>query len=322
GGLFPLDEKGNMQGLLDMGVYPEALPGYQPYAENMEKFGKVWNAQLPSGGLDADGILQGIEAGQVKFLYLAATNPLSFPNAARWRRALEKVDFLVVQDILPTEVTRLAKVVLPGSSFAEKGGSVTSLDHRVRPLASAIRPVGDSREDWEIFADLYARLTKIPVSISRADILAEVSGLSGLYGDICFVGSDRNKPCLKQPYSPVTKSFNYRPINGSENVDGLQLLSGKSIFHFGTTSTFAPTQLELVPEGRIEMNPQDAAAASLNDGESVKISSDLGTANGRLRLSPSVPAGLVFAPYHFVEQGIQQLLLDGTNRTTVTISKV
>ena len=321
GGLFPIDEKGNMQGLLDMGVYPEALPGYQSYADNTEKFGKSWNAQLPSGGLNADGILQGIESGGIKFLYLAATNPLSFPNAERWRKALEKVDFLVVQDILPTEVSKLAKVVLPGTSFAEKAGCVTSLDHRVRPLERAIRPFGESREDWEIFADLYARLTKTPVTISRADILSEVSGLTGLYGDICFTGAERNRPCLKQPYRPAEKSFKYRSVNSSDSAEGLQLLSGKSIFHFGTTSTWAASQLELEPEGKIEMSSEDAAAAGLKDGEKVKLSSGTGIAYGKVSVSSSVPVGLLFAPYHFSEQGIQQLLKDGSNRTAVTITK-
>ncbi|MDT8419945.1 MAG: molybdopterin-dependent oxidoreductase [Desulfuromonadales bacterium] len=321
GGLFPLDEKGNMQGLLDMGVYPEALPGYLPYAENSGKFGKAWNAELPKGGLDADGILQGIENGQVRFLYLAATNPLSFPNASRWRKALEKVDCLVVQDILPNELTELATVVLPGTTFAEKNGSVTSLDHRVRPLERAIRPVGDAREDWEIFADLYARLTRTPLTFSRADILSEVSGLSGLYGDICFVGNERNRPCLKQPFSPADKSFTYRAVSGSEPVEGLQLLSGKSIFHFGTTSTWSDSQLELVAEGKIEINPEDASVAGIKDGEAVKLSSRTGVAFGRVVLSESVPAGLLFAPYHFTEQGIQQLLQDGSNRAGVTISK-
>ncbi|MCD6186543.1 MAG: molybdopterin-dependent oxidoreductase, partial [Desulfuromusa sp.] len=70
GGLFPLNEKGNGQGVLNMGVYPEELPGFQPYADNKAKFAKAWYCDLPDGGLDAHGILQGIEAGTVRFLYL------------------------------------------------------------------------------------------------------------------------------------------------------------------------------------------------------------------------------------------------------------
>jgi len=322
GGLFPLDEKGNMQGLLDMGVYPEGLPGYLNYADNAGTFGKTWNVELPNGGLDADGILQGMESGKIKVLYLAATNPLSYPNASRWQKALEKVDCLIVQDILPTELTSIAKIVLPGTSFAEKSGSVTSLDHRVRQLEKAIRPVGDSREDWDILADLYARITKTPLSLGRADILSEVSALTSLYGDMCFVGDDRNRPCLKQPFRPASKSFTYCAVDGNDCLEGLQLLSGKSIFHFGTTTTWSPSQRELAADACVEINPFDATAAGLKDGAAAKFSSLSGTALATIRVSTAVPQGVLFAPYHFCgANSIQSLLRDGSNRTEVTVTK-
>ncbi len=321
GGLFPLDEKGNIQGMLDMGVCPEYLPGYQPYAESRERFGKAWKAELPEGGLDALGILEGIEAGKIKFLYLAATNPLSFPNANRWRKALEKVDFLVVQDILPTEVTKLAKVVLAGASYAEKGGSVTSLDHRVRSLEKAISTPGESREDWEIFAGLYARLQKQAVSISRSEILAEVSSLSSLYGGICFAGEERNRPCFKQPYRPAAKGLKYQSPKVEEVETGLQLVSGKSIYHFGTTSTWSAGPCEVEAEGVIRVSPADAANAGVVDGGRAKLTSRQGSITGPVKIDENLPAGLVFAPYHFAELGIQSLLTDGSNRIGIELAK-
>ncbi len=321
GGLFPLDDKGNMQGLLDMGVYPEALPGYQDYAENSEKFARAWGAELPTGGLDAEGILQAIEAGKIRFLYLAAVNPQTFPNSGRWMKALEKVEVLVVQDILPTAVTKLAKIVLPGTSFAEKSGSVTSLDQRVRSLEQAIRPVGEAREDWAIFAELYGRLSKQSVTFSRASILTELSGLTSLYGDVCFTGDDRHRPCLKQPYSPAEKSLNYQLATDSEEAEGLQLLSGKSMSHFGTTSTWAAAPLEVEPEGLIQMNAADADVAGVKDGDKLKLSSSIGTATGKVKISASVPQGLLFAPNNFTDLGISQLLADGNNRTAVQVAK-
>jgi formate dehydrogenase alpha subunit len=321
GGLFPLDEKGNMQGMLDMGVCPEYLPGYQPYAEARELFGKAWKTELPSGGLDAMGILKGIEAGQIKFLYLAATNPLAFPNANRWREALKKVDFLVVQDILPTEVTQLAQVVLPGASWAEKGGSVTSLDHRVRALDKAIASPGLAMEDWEIFAGLLARLTKQRSVISRNDVLTEVSGLSGLYGDICFVGDDRHRPCLKLPYRPTLKGFHYQTPKIDEVETGLQLVTGKSIYHFGTTSTWSAGPLEVENQGFVRISPADASAAGVLDGGQVKLTTRIGSTTGRARIDEALPAGLIFAPYHFAGLGIQDLLADGSNRIGVELTK-
>lgn len=321
GGLYPLDEKGNMQGLLDMGVYPESLPGYQDYQSASAKFAKAWNCQLPSGGLDAEGILQGIEAGTIRFLYLAACNPQTFPNSSRWMKALEKLEMLVVQDILPTQVTSLAKVVLPGASFAEKSGSMTSLDQRVRSLEQAIRPVGNARADWDIFAELYGRLSKTPVSFSRASILTEVSSLSALYGDVCFTGEDRYRPCLKQPYRPQDKGLTFQLISVRDQADGLQLLSGKSENHFGTTSTWASAPLEVEAEGLIRINPVDAGAAGVEDGDQLKLSSATGSTVGKVKVSDAVPSGLLFAPYNFVDLGVQKLIPDGHNRTAVQMTK-
>ncbi|SHJ23499.1 formate dehydrogenase alpha subunit [Malonomonas rubra DSM 5091] len=322
GGLFPLDEKGNMQGLLDMGVYPEALPGFQTYDESKDKFSRVWGAQLPDGGLDAEGILEGIESGKIKFLYLAAVNPQSFPNSSRWMTALEKVETLVVQDILPTAVTKLAKIVLPGASFAEKSGSVTSLDQRVRSLEQAIRPVGSAREDWSIFAELYGRLTKQPVTFSQASILTELSNLTSIYGDVCFTGDDRHRPCLKQPYSPAEKSLKYQLVTVNDNADGLQLLSGSSMSHFGTTSTWAAAPMEVEPEGLIQISAADADAAGVKDGDKLKLTSAKGSTVGKVKVSKTLPQGLLFAPNNFTELGVAKLMNDGSNRTAVEVAKV
>ncbi len=320
GGLYPLDEKGNTQGVLDMGVYPESLPGYQPYAEQKSKFESAWKCALPENGLDADGILREIEAGKIRFLYLAATNPQSFPNSSRWMKALAKVEVLVVQDIFPVDVCNLATVVLPGASSAEKSGSFTSLDQTVRSFNQAIRPVGQAREDWTIFAELYGRLTKSQVSFSRSGILKEVSELTDLYEDVCFVDDDR-RTCLKQPYSVADRSLKYQLIEKTEAAEGLQLLTGTSAGHFGTTSTWAPAPLEVEPEGLIQISAADAGAVGINEGERLKLTSAQGSTVGKVKISEKLPPGLLFAPHNFIELGIQQLLADGANRAAVQVTK-
>lgn len=320
GGLFPLDDKGNTQGVLDMGVYPESLPGYQDYAMKKTVFENAWKCSLPEGGLDADGILQDIETGKIRFLYLAATNPQNFPNSSRWMKALEKVEILVVQDIFPTEITKLATVVLPGSSAAEKSGSFTSLDQTVRTFNQAIRPVGQSREDWTIFAELYGRLTKANVNFSRSAILKEVMELTSLYDNAEKLADDR-QTCLKKTYSVADSSLKYQLITGSDAADGLQLLTGTSAWHFGTTSTWAPAPLEVEPEGLLNMNPEDAKAAGVNDGDKLKLTSGNGYTVGKVAVTTKVPQGLIFAPNNFVELGAMQLVSDGNNRTSVQIAK-
>ncbi len=320
GGLFPLDEKGNTQGVLNMGVYPEDLPGFQSYAASKDKFSKAWNCSLPEGGLDADGILQEIEAGTIRFLYLAATNPQSFPNSDRWLKALEKVEVLVVQDIFPSAITRLATVVLPGSSYAEKSGSFTSLDQTMRSINQAIRPVGKCREDGEIFAELYTRLKKVPFVFNRNQIYDELNELTSLYRDASFLDDDR-QTCSQKPYQPVAQGLKYQLISTGNGLEGLQLLTGTSSGHFGTTSTWAPAPLEVEPEGLLNINIEDAEAAGIVDGDTIKLTSSIGATIGKILISESVPKGLIFAPHNFIALGIQQLMPDGDNLTAVQIEK-
>ncbi|MFK5926425.1 MAG: molybdopterin-dependent oxidoreductase, partial [Desulfuromusa sp.] len=321
GGLFPLDEKGNTQGVLNMGVYPEELPGFQPYTKNKDKFSKAWNCDLPDGGLDAEGILQEIEAGSIRFLYLAATNPQSFPNSSRWMKALKKVEVLVVQDIFPSEITRLATVVLPGSSYAEKTGSFTSLDQTVRSINQAIRPVGGSREDWEIFAELYTHLGKMPVRLDRASILSEVRELTSLYDDASSLDDER-RTYLQKPYQATAQSLKYQLISAGSAIEGLQLLTGTSAGHFGTTSIWAAAPLEVEPEGLLRVNMEDAKTVGVVDGDKLKLTSATGSTIGKVVISDSVPMGLIFAPHNFMALDIQQLMADGDNLTSIQIAKV
>ena len=321
GGLFPLDEKGNTQGVLDMGVSPEALPGFQPYAENKEKFAKAWNCSLPDGGLDASGILQEIEAGKIRFLYLAATNPLTFPNSSRWLKALKQVDVLVVQDIFPSELTKLATVVLPGCSYAEKSGSFTALDRTVRSFNQALRPIGQSREDGQVFAELYGRLKKMAVSFSAAAVNAELGELTELYADFEQLDDERRTK-LPPTCSIGDQSLKYQLISIASAAKGTQLLVGTSASHFGTTSTWASAPLEVEPEGMLRMNAEDAEAAGIAVGDKVKLSNSVGSTVGRVLIDDAIPQGLIFAPNNFIDLGIQQVLPDGDNQTSVEVVKI
>jgi formate dehydrogenase alpha subunit len=215
----------------------------------------------------------------------------------------------------------MATVVLPGASWAEKGGSVTSVDHRIRSLSRAIASPGAALEDWEILATLYGRLQKQAVSISRAGILTEVSSLSRLYDNINFAGDERHRPCLKAPYRPVAKGFHYQTPHIDEVQPGLQLVCGKSIYHFGTTTTWAAGPLEVESQGHIRMHPQEAARVGAGAGDCVKLTSSKGSVTAALELDESLPEGLIFAPYHFADLEVQTLLEDGSNRVGVKLAK-
>ncbi len=322
GGLYPIDEKGNVQGTLDMGVYPEALPGYQDYHTAGERFAKAWQTTLPEGGLDAEGILQEIEAGKIRCLYLAAVNPMSFPNSNRWLKALEKVQVLITQDVFPSAVTRLAKVVLPATTYAEKTGSYTSLDHRVASLGKALNNMADSRSDWDILSAVYQRLTGEEKAVTMQAVDTEIGQLTELYTDAQTCGGTQRPYRQKALYQIPAEGLKYQLITGGDEVEGLQLLTGASSAHFGTTSTWAGASLEIESECQLQINPLDADKVGVTSGDMVKLTSSSGTVVVKTLVTDAVQAGLLFAPYNFLDCNVQGVLADGSNRATVDIVKV
>jgi len=256
-------------------------------------------------------------------LYLASANPaVAFPDSGRWQKALDKVEFLVVQDILASGLTDMADVVLPGAADVEKSGSVTSLDHQLSKLGKARKPVGEAREDFDILAGLYAKLAPKAEAIKLASVIAEIKLLVPAYGKAVACSGGKCRYIVRGRFVPAEKSLTFSQVKGAAAAaDGLKLLSGKILFHFGTTSTFADGNLVVAPSGYLEMNPADAQACGVKDGDAVKVTSAVGTAKGTVKLSSKVQAGLVFAPYHFADMNIQQVIPAGSNLAVVQISK-
>lgn len=100
-------------------------------------------------GLTQPEMLDSARSGNLKALYIVGENPaLSHPDTNRVRESLKNLEFLVVQDMFLTETAKLAHIVLPAASFAEKDGTFTSTERRVQRIRKAIEPIGDSKEDW------------------------------------------------------------------------------------------------------------------------------------------------------------------------------
>jgi formate dehydrogenase alpha subunit len=321
GGLFPVAPKGNSQGLIDAGAAAEFLPGLQDYAAGREAFAKAWHCSLPEGGADANGILEGIEQGKIKALYLAGANPLvGFPDNARWRKALDKLDILVSQDILANDLTALATVVLPGAASSEKRGSVTAIDQRVNKLRIAVAAPGDARPDLAILSDLFARLTGKPEPSENA-IRQEMMELSDNYADVCQALEQRSF-CWKKPYAPADKTLTAATpeLIAPEPAD-LKLMLSKCPFQFGTTTTYSPANNELAPEGLIIVNPGDAGKLGVADGSKLKITGPAGSASGKVMVHDMMPAGLLAAADNFAGMNIQQIIPSGSNCVAVTAAK-
>ena len=128
GGVNPLRGQNNVQGACDMGGLPNVYTGYQAVTspEVQSKFEKAWGSTSNLKiGLTVTEMIPAAGDGRVRALYVMGENPMvADPDVNHARHCLEETEFLVVQDIFPTETALLADVVLPGTSFTEKDGTL------------------------------------------------------------------------------------------------------------------------------------------------------------------------------------------------------
>ncbi|MFL5628485.1 MAG: NADH-quinone oxidoreductase subunit NuoG [Ktedonobacteraceae bacterium] len=161
-GVGPLFEDANSLGARDMGLLPDALPGYQP---------------APQAGLTYSEMLSD---PQIKALYVMGANPARHLESQR----LPKLEFLIVQDLFLTETAQQADVVLPAVTFAEKDGSMTNIDHHVQAIRRALRPLPGARTDWEILLEVGKHMGRKWSYTSPQDILLEIAASNPLYAGL------------------------------------------------------------------------------------------------------------------------------------------
>jgi len=217
-GVCPLRGQNNVQGACDMGALPNVFTGYQSVADDTlrQKFEEAWKASLsPVPGQTVVEIMHKAGTGEIKGIYILGEDPvLSDPNGRHVIDSLKNLDFLVVQDIFLSETARLADVVLPGASFAEKDGTFTNTERRVQRVRKAIEPVGNSKADWLIIPEIASRLGYKMEYENPTDIMNEIASITPIYGGINYNRIEQaglQWPC-PAPDHPGTK---YCTGNGS-----------------------------------------------------------------------------------------------------------
>ncbi|MBP1727718.1 MAG: molybdopterin oxidoreductase [Deltaproteobacteria bacterium] len=294
-GLLILAEKNNSQGAADLGIHPT------------------------SGGRDAAAIIDGCMSGAVKLLYVAGENPVvSYPDRAKIVKALDAVPFLIVQDLFLTETAQMADVVLPVKSFAEKCGTFTSAGRAVQRIRKAVKAVGLSRSDREIFAGLIGKLSGAAVSSDAAELLKEIAATTSGYEGLTFenLGDDGS-------VYPVNIAPKLVAVTGSAPAaeqGKFALVIGSALYHCGTMSRFGEGPMLVCPEQYIELGRKDAARLGVAEGDTVKVKSASGELSLPVKVGLRMPEGVVFAPYHFDSNSINNIAT-GSPVTYVTVSK-
>jgi formate dehydrogenase alpha subunit len=328
GGVNPLRGQNNVQGSCDMGGLPDVYPGYQKVdnPDAQQKFEAAWGVKLSeTPGLTHSEIFDKIHEGTIKSLYLVGENPyLSEANASHAIEAMEKIDFLVVQDIFLTETAQLADVVLPAATFAEKDGTFTNTERRIQRVRAAIAPRGEAKEDWRIVTEIARRMGAPGFDYNTpAEIMAEIAALTPSYGGITYERLEEGGlqwpcPTIDHPGTPILHTERFSTASGKarlmplsfresaelpDNEFPLLLTTDRSLFHYHTGSMTRRVEglEQLVSEEFVKINPADAAHLALVDGEMVQVSSRRGTTTAKTKLTAVCPPGLVSMTFHFAE---------------------
>lgn len=331
-GVNPLRGQNNVQGACDMGALPNVLTGYQRVdnKDSLAKFEQNWGVKLnPKPGLTVTEIFDGILKGQIKVLYIMGENPaLSDADLNHVLEALEKVDFLVVQDIFLTETARYADVVLPAAAFAEKSGTFTNSERRVQLVRQAIRPPGEARPDWVILQDLALELGLNWNYRGPEDIFREIASLTPSYAGISYHRLEREGglqwPC-PHPEHPGTPYLHgggfvrgkglFTPVEyvpPAEQPDEeypFVLTTGRDLYHYhtGSMTRRSPGIALFRTEERVQVNRTDAEKLGIKDGDMIRVASRRGEVKARAHVTDIVPPGVVFMTFHYHEAAVNLL---------------
>ncbi|MDQ1282564.1 MAG: hypothetical protein QG666_353, partial [Euryarchaeota archaeon] len=188
-GVMPLRGQNNVQGACDMGALPNAYVGYQPVVDpNIQsKFEKAWKVKLPANlGQTSTQMIDHVTDGKIKGLYMLGEDPAQTdPDSNRVRASLKALDFLVVQEIFPTETTEYADVILPAASFAECDGTFTNGERRIQRVSKAI-PAICGLENWQTICRI-AQKMGYPMSYSHpSEIMDEIASLAPMFAGVSF----------------------------------------------------------------------------------------------------------------------------------------
>jgi len=163
-GPFSLTGQPNAMGGREVGGLANLLSAHRDLAnpEHRAEVARLWGVdEVPAApGKTAVEMFQAAADGEIKALWIACTNPAqSMPDQATVRRALERAEFVVLQEAFEGTATAVhADLLLPATSWGEKDGTVTNSERRISRVRPAVAPPGQARHDWQIAVDFARRL--------------------------------------------------------------------------------------------------------------------------------------------------------------------
>jgi predicted molibdopterin-dependent oxidoreductase YjgC len=337
-GIFALAEQNNLQGVCDMGVLPDRLPGYRAVSDSAARgeLEAVWKSKIPANpGLDARAVLADRGRGKVKGLWLSRYSPIATAFFADVGGSLRECELIVLQHLFLTEAAQYAHVVLPTTAYAEERVSFTSTERRIQLAEQAILPPPGLMPAWQQLTQL-ARLMGADWNYqSVEEVMREIGEAIPFYSgagyDNLVREYGRQWPCTKDrplgtPFlfaDPATSpAFKFVPVPKPPRTEPapkefpFTLVFGNSVYYWNQnvlvrhSSTLKREYRALCldyPNGFIELNPDDAKRLGIRDGQRIRVCSAQASAAATARVTPEVRSGAIYVPY-FVRDVALQIL--------------
>ncbi len=343
-GVNPLRGQNNVQGACDVGGLPDVFSGYQKVRDGAirDKFEKIWKVKNlpPNPGLTVTEIFQKAEEGKLKGLYIMGENPvISDPDSNHVRKAIENLEFFIIQEIFLSDTAEYADVVLPVASFAEKDGTYTNTERRIQRIRKLIEPMGKARADWEIISEVAKRCGYKGMDYSHpSQIMDEIAKLTPIYGGISYDRLDPfglQWPCPSKDHPGTVYLHKDKFTKGKgtfmpcsyiapdelpDEEYNFTLSTGRIYWHWHTGTMTRRTSIldREVPGAYVEIHPQDAQRLKLKKGDWVRVSSRRGEIEIFVNITEKVKEGSVFIPFHFREAAANVL----TNPAVDPVAKI
>lgn len=304
--IYPPREHCNSQGVNDMGLTPDFLPGYQP-----------------SSGEKNSDLFKSCKDGITKFLYIAGEDPAgSFYRPQQVKEALKTVPFLIVTDVFMTETAKMADLVLPSSTYAEKDGTYTNMSRHVQSVTAAVLPQGTSKPDFDILIELAEILGKPFENETLTEIQKEIEKTAPIYQGTFPGNESKQWVPAKSDKKPV---FKINPIDGSSQSGSsdfpFTLQTNNHMFHIGSYSQYAKALVEIGQECIAEIHPDDAKELGLTSGDQVVIESSSGKVRVKIKTTKVTSPGMVYVPKNWPEVPVNNLRNGEKGLINVKVSK-
>jgi NADH-quinone oxidoreductase subunit G len=315
----------NSQGCRDVGVLPDRLPGHAALDDRMasDLLGKLWGCSLPVKPGKSYKQLLDAAGGEVKALFVMGANPAS--ERPTWAENLDKLDFLVVQELFLTETAAKADVVLPAVSWAEQDGTFTNLERRVQRAPKALgNPQSKAAPDWMILDHLATFFDAQWGHASAQAVTAELAQAAPIYAGLTWEAiGDQGLQWSVADHSYVQPELSYARAVQPElpkTDGGLMLMSGSVLYDGGNLFGLTKQMKNMAFGAEVRLNPADGEKLGAADGATVTVRSDYGALTLAIKLDATVKPGVAWIPESLPGAPVGALL-NGSAIANVLIEK-